>query len=117
MKTIIAGSRNASAEDFEKAMEQYPFIDEITTVISGTAAGPDIYGEAWASENNIPIIRFFPDWRKYGRAAGHTRNKEMADCGEALIAVWDGFSKGTKNMIDTANRQGLLVFVHHTGDD
>jgi hypothetical protein len=35
----------------------------------------------------------------------------MAENAEALIAIWDGQSKGTKNMIDTATKKGLLVFV------
>ena len=36
----------------------------------------------------------------------------MAENAEALIAVWDGMSRGTKNMIDTAKSLGLRVFVH-----
>ena len=28
-----------------------------------------------------------------------------------LIAFWDGISKGTKHMIDLANKHGLKVFV------
>ena len=30
---------------------------------------------------------------------------------DALIAFWDGKSRGTKNMIDTATKQGLKVAV------
>jgi hypothetical protein len=35
----------------------------------------------------------------------------MADNADALIAFWDGESKGTKNMIDNARRKGLAVRV------
>lgn len=31
--------------------------------------------------------------------------------GASLIAFWDGISKGTKHMIDLANKHGLRVFV------
>lgn len=35
----------------------------------------------------------------------------MAQYANHLIAFWDGESKGTKNMIDEATKQGLLVDV------
>lgn len=33
----------------------------------------------------------------------------MAEDADALIAFWDGKSRGTKNMIDTANKKDLQV--------
>jgi hypothetical protein len=36
----------------------------------------------------------------------------MASMADALIAVWDGKSRGTKNMIETAEKMGLRVYVH-----
>lgn len=39
----------------------------------------------------------------------------MADRAEALIALWDGESRGTKHMIDLARRKGLRVFVGSGG--
>jgi hypothetical protein len=35
----------------------------------------------------------------------------MAQYADALIAFWDGKSKGTKNMIDEAKKQGLIIKV------
>jgi hypothetical protein len=35
----------------------------------------------------------------------------MAKYADALIAVWDGKSRGTKNMIDEAKKLGLKVYV------
>jgi hypothetical protein len=35
----------------------------------------------------------------------------MANYADALIAFWDGKSKGTKNMIDLATQAGLKVMV------
>lgn len=34
-----------------------------------------------------------------------------ASVADALIAFWDGKSRGTKNMIDTATKRGLKVAV------
>lgn len=47
-----------------------------------------------------------------GAKTGHIRNAEMADNADALIAYWDGESRGTKNMIETAKTKGLKVYVH-----
>jgi ribosomal protein L24 len=35
----------------------------------------------------------------------------MALYGDALIAIWDGTSKGTRGMIDIAKRKGLRIYV------
>ena len=111
MKTIIAGSRGVThAEIVEKAILLSQF--DITEVVSGTARGVDQLGEAWAEKNHIPIRRFPADWDTFGKSAGMIRNKQMAEYADALIAIWDGESKGTLNMIHVANRLGLKVYIH-----
>ena len=59
-----------------------------------------------------PYVPNTPDWAKFGKAAGPIRNKTMAENGDALIAVWDGTSRGTKSMIDLAQKLGLKVFIY-----
>ena len=111
MRVIVAGSRDITSYDVvAKAIELSGF--EITTVLSGTARGVDTLGEAWVLRNGIPIEYFSADWDRLGNRAGMVRNAQMADKAEALIAVWDGASKGTHNMIHTADRKGLKVFIH-----
>lgn len=68
-------------------------------------------GEAYARMRKLTIKRFPPDWDSFGKKAGALRNIEMAKYGETLIAFWDGKSKGTKHMIDTAKERGLKVKV------
>lgn len=112
MKTIIAGSREGiTLDDIYNAWEQSDFA--ISEVVSGTARGADRLGEAFAVGRWIPIKRFPANWDKYGKSAGYIRNTEMADYADALVAVWDGKSKGTKHMIDIATKKGLIVYVHH----
>ena len=113
MKTIIAGSRTIMDPFLvEQAITESGF--KITTVVSGGAKGADHLAEQWASTQNIPVIRFPADGKTYGRGAGPVRNKEMAQYADACIVIWDGFSAGTKNMIELARKNGLLVHVHHT---
>ncbi len=93
-------------------MTRAPF--EITEIVSGTCKGVDQLGEEWAGRKGIPVKRFPADWNQYGRRAGPLRNREMAKYADALIAIWDGESRGTKNMIDEALREKLEVYVYCT---
>lgn len=112
MKTIIAGSRGiVDFATVQQAVEISQF--NITEVVSGTARGVDKLGEDWAKLNNIEIKRFPAEWDKYGRSAGFIRNKQMAEYAEALIAVWDGKSKGTKNMTHWAIKYRLKLYIHY----
>ena len=110
MRTIIAGSR--TFDDYPAmyyAMKSCPF--QITEVVSGNAAGADRLGETWAWYNRIPVTMFKPDWDKFGKSAGVRRNRQMAEYADALVAFWDGSSKGTAHMIQEATKQGLVVHV------
>lgn len=130
MKVIIAGSR--SITDFEtvkKAIECCPF--SISEVVSGGAKGVDLLGEKYAGEENIPKEVFKPSWSnlevpgaivktnkygKYNAKAGIDRNEEMGDYADALIAVWDGKSKGTQHMIGYMEFLDKDVFIYNTSE-
>jgi hypothetical protein len=98
---------------------------ELITIISGSANGADTLGEQFANECGLKLRRFPADWCRHGRRAGYMRNVEMAEYAidkenheayGALIAFWDGQSKGTKHMIDTAKKMGLDVHVLNYDD-
>jgi hypothetical protein len=113
MKVIIAGSRTINSYALvANTIKESGF--RITEVVSGTTRGVDQLGELWAVRQvpQVPIRRFPANWARYGRAAGRRRNEEMAKYAEALIAVWDGSSRGTTNMIQIAQKRGLGLFVH-----
>ena len=114
MKTIIAGSRTITDyEVVKQAIIESEF--QITEVVSGAARGVDRLGERWAQENGVPVKRFPADWKAYPKFAGIKRNAEMGNYAEALIAIWDGRSRGTENMIKISEPKGLKVFVVTVG--
>lgn len=115
MKIIIAGSRTLNDYKLVKdAMEHAMKVLQWnpSTIISGTATGIDRQGEIWAKVNAVPVLRFPANWRRYGKGAGHKRNEEMASNADGLIAIWDGMSSGTANMIDVAKAYDLQVYVN-----
>lgn len=110
MKVIIAGPRTLEEyELIEQAVVESGF--EVTEEVSGTAKGADRLGELWAATHDVPVKQFPADWNNHGKAAGPIRNKQMGVYADALIAVWDGKSKGTKNMIDTMRKLKKPVYV------
>lgn len=123
-KVIVAGSRSI---DYDKpvaeAILEAPF--DIGELVSGGAKGVDSIAEnLFKSHNNglytddkTPIKRFEPDWGKHGKKAGPIRNREMGEYADALIAVWDGESKGTRNMISQALELNLDVYVKVVSDE
>lgn len=113
IKVIIAGSRKitdyALIKDKLNAIlaNQLPDIE----IVSGGASGVDSLGERYAKEYGLVLQIFKAEWNKYGKSAGFKRNILMAQYGTYLIAFWDGLSKGTKHMIETAKDNGLIVRI------
>ena len=110
MKVIVAGSRSiTNAAVVAKAIAGSGF--KITELVCGGARGADELGRLWAQERGIPVVLFLALWRRHGRSAGAIRNLEMARYADALVAVWDAESPGTRNMIDTMKALGKPVFA------
>lgn len=109
---IIAGGRDFT--DYEELVRYCDYIlknKPSVEIVSGVARGADLLGEKYALERGFPIRRFPADWDSFGNSAGYRRNIDMAKYADALIAFWDGKSKGTKHMIDTAKKNNLNVRV------
>jgi hypothetical protein len=112
MKIIVAGSRDFN----DYLLVKYtilPFTSKLEDVeiVSGGAKGADRLGEILANDNKYKLKIFPADWDKYGKSAGYKRNKQMAEYADALVAFWDGESKGTKMMIELAKQMNLKVKV------
>ena len=85
----------------------------ITTVLSGGARGVDSLGEKWAEHRKLSLERYPADWASYGLAAGPLRNQAMVDKAEQALLVWNGFSSGTRDLLQRVQRKGLPVFVFY----
>ena len=105
-KVVIAGGRDFLDYNLLREKVDKILIDKRVThkvvIISGCARGADTLALRYASENVLDVEEYPANWDKYGKKAGYLRNAEMAKVSDALIAFWDGKSKGTKHMIDLA---------------
>jgi hypothetical protein len=59
----------------------------------------------------VPVTVVPTRWVQFGRAAGHIRNRTMAQLpGVAgVLVVWDGTSSGTASMLALGHELGLTV--------
>ncbi len=117
-RIIVCGGR-----DFRDKQKCFSVLEEVLgryktdelEIVSGHASGADSFGEEYAKLNGIKSSVFKPEWKRYGRAAGPIRNKEMLKYAEEetpiVVAFWDGTSRGTKNMISVAQNDGAEVHV------
>ncbi len=114
MRVIIAGSRSITDNtDLENAINCVieKTTTRITSLVCGMARGVDTLAYNWAKRNNIPVDEYPAQWDLYGKSAGYRRNVQMAENADALIAIWDGESKGTKHMINIAKEKNLVVHI------
>lgn len=110
MKVIIAGSRSITDKDVvNQAIKDSGF--KITEILCGCAKGVDDLGRQYGEQSKILVTEYPPNWHKYGNAAGIMRNIVMAKKCDALIAVWDGKSRGTKHMIECIEKLKLPLYV------
>lgn len=114
MRIIIAGSRNIERPDVLAALEHCSWSGFATCVVCGGARGADQYGAEWGTRRGLGIQHYPADWEAHGKRAGPLRNRKMAENAEGLVAVWDGASRGTSNMIETAQKLGLRIYILRT---
>lgn len=117
IRLIVAGSRNITdPETFDRAFYGSDYWGaEIDAVLHGGCRGVDELADAWAREWKIPVEVYPADWDAHGKAAGPIRNRLMAARGTALLAIWDGVSRGTGSMIREATAAGIVVDVYRVG--
>jgi len=114
-RVIVAGGRNFT--DYEKVksvLDEFRKNNDDIEIVCGCAKGADSLGDRYAKEHNIPVKYFPADWDANGRAAGPIRNSEMlkyAGKDGYLVAFWDGKSRGTKDIVSKAEKNGMAIKI------
>ena len=119
ISVIVAGSRNVTSYHhiaghldllFAKWDNAEPGAGDVE-IVSGTARGVDQLGEKYARRNGLECKKFPADWDRFGKSAGYKRNEQMAEYADALVAFWDGCSRGTRHMINLAKAADISVSI------
>ena len=106
MKTAVIGSRGITDVNLSEHLPEGT--DEI---VSGGAKGVDTIAREYALANGIRLTEFLPDYARYKRGAPLKRNEQIIEYADVILAFWDGQSKGTKFVIDKAEKLGKDVRV------
>lgn len=126
MKILICGGRDFA--DYKLLKEKTDYHVKIAKetnhrqgveIVAGGAKGADTLAEKYAKERHYGTSIFPAWWQEDGKKAGALRNIKMAkylvesdDTQVFVIAFWDGISKGTKHMIDTAKKRNLPLYIY-----
>ena len=107
-RLVVAGCRDYNdysvvSKEIEKYIQKLDANCSVI-IVSGCAEGADKLGERYASEYHLTVERFPAEWDKYGKGAGPRRNAQMAKVADGVLVFWDGKSRGTKNMIESAKK-------------
>ena len=117
LRVIVAGGRDfTNVNVMATALNNLQDVDHVIeieklTLICGMARGADLTAYKLFKEVGLPVEVYPADWDQHGKQAGFIRNTQMAGVADMLIAFWDGESKGTAHMIDTARKHNLIVLV------
>jgi len=110
MKVLVCGGRDfKNAEFLYKTLENLHKKNKFTLIIEGNAQGADRLAGCWAEHMNLRNRKFLADWDKYGRTAGHIRNRRMLDEGKPDLVVAFPGGSGTANMIELAWDAGIPI--------
>lgn len=112
-KVLICGDRNwINFKAIDLFINKY--LPKEIIIITGNARGADYWAEQYCKINNIENKIFLADWKKYGRAAGPIRNRQMLDEKPSLVVAFHSdikSSKGTKNTVTEARNRKISVLI------
>jgi len=109
-QTAVANFILTGLEDLRRVLKIS--LSHLEIVHGAAPNGVDLITDRWAKLMNMKVTPFPADWSHHKKAAGFIRNGYMADYGHALIAIWDGASNGTFDMIDKAEAKRLPIVCY-----
>ncbi len=104
MKKIgIIGTRSRDSSGAYTKVEQkfLEIYEEGDWIVSGGCPkGGDRFAKVIAKKFGIPIITFYPNWKRYGRGAGLVRNPDIAKESDIIIACLAKTPGGTDDTLE-----------------
>jgi len=117
-KIGIIGSRRRNRPSDRKITETqfFKIYKEGDIICSGGCPeGGDRFAEEIAKKYGIPILIYYPNWKKFGRSAGFVRNDNIAKSSDMIIACVAEDRKGGTE--DTINKYIRLCGVDKKNEE
>jgi hypothetical protein len=122
MNIAIVGSRDVYIPHVRARL--FPIVARSpidATIVSGGARGVDREAARAARFYRRALLVLYADWKAHPRIAGYLRNAQIVEaCSspeDMVIALWDGFSRGTRNTLERATKAGVRTFVRKMNDE
>lgn len=99
---IIGSRRRNTRTDYQSVYDAFwKIYEEGDWIVSGGCPkGGDAFAEKIAKDHGLPILIFYPNWKKYGKQAGFKRNTSIAKQSDIIIAcVADDRTGGTEDTL------------------
>ena len=107
LRVAVIGSRGIKQADLARYLPA-----ETAMLISGGATGVDTLAEDYAKRHGLPIRVIRPNYALYGKSAPLLRNRQIVECADLVVALWDGSSPGTAFTVNYANERGIPVRLY-----
>lgn len=111
MRFVVFGGRNYSNRELVfKTLDNLLKKHGKFVVVSGAASGADTLAADWARARSkyVRLEEYPAEWKKYGRAAGPIRNREMANAAIDMGICFEG-GRGTAHMKSLLEDKGIPV--------
>ena len=108
-RIAVAGSRHSVNELLVRWAFRELGIGVGDTIVHGACAGADRMCAMVARSFGADTEAHPAEWKKYGKAAGPIRNRQMLESGVNLLVAFPG-GRGTNNAVMTARDLGIPVW-------
>lgn len=108
-RIAVAGGRHFSDEALVTWAFRELGIGAGDTIIHGACIGADILCARKAKLFGAEAESHPAEWKKYGKAAGPIRNRQMLESGVGMLIAFPG-GRGTFNAVMTARSLGIPVW-------
>lgn len=110
MRVAIVGSRHFPAPS--RVVDYVKSLPKGSAIVTGSASGVDAAVTRAARESGIPVQVIAASFEELADVAKSAeRNRRLVEACDALVAFWDGSSKGTRVTVERALDAGKEVHV------
>ena len=110
MRMLVCGGRDYDDDAaVHTELTRFHWRVPIVVLIHGGVSGAGLAAEAWARRNGIDVVRYPPNWERFGKKAESLRNSFMlADSRPDFVLAFPG-GPHTADLVEKAMAAGVRV--------